>query len=205
MWYRCFFAIVFLFISYSGYSQWEYKKFFSNKISTTSSGEKIDASVWGDSRRIKTCPELQYSWFSAGKVITTQGGYSGRLLNGPYMKYYSNKNLKEQGMYYKGIRDGRWTMWNANGSLNSITEWKKGLRHGNFFIFDSTGLLLRKGKYRKDKLYGSVYDMSVPDTITSVYYKRGKPIVRKSPFAKIEKLIPRFLIKKIKNKFHEEF
>jgi hypothetical protein len=36
-----------------------------------------------------------YYWYAANRIISTQGGYDGRLLSGSYISYYPNKGLKD--------------------------------------------------------------------------------------------------------------
>jgi antitoxin component YwqK of YwqJK toxin-antitoxin module len=71
--------------------------------------------------------DLFYYWYNASHVHSTQGGYSGQLLNGLYTEYYPNRNLKEQGVFKKGLKDGLWKSWNKDGTLNRVTSWNKGL------------------------------------------------------------------------------
>jgi antitoxin component YwqK of YwqJK toxin-antitoxin module len=70
---------------------------------------------------------LFYYWYTAGSIHFTQGGYSGKLLNGTYTEYYLSKNLKQQGTYKKGLKDGIWQSWNDDGTLNARSKWKNGL------------------------------------------------------------------------------
>ena len=68
-----------------------------------------------------------YYWYSSNGIHSSQGGYSGKLLNGWYNAYYLNKNLKEQGIFKKGLKDGIWKNWKEDGTLSLVTRWKKGL------------------------------------------------------------------------------
>ncbi len=72
-------------------------------------------------------PDLFYYWYSTNIIHTTQGGFSGKLLNGLYTEYYLNKNLKEQGNFKKGLKDGQWKTWNEDGTLVKITAWNDGV------------------------------------------------------------------------------
>jgi MORN repeat protein len=70
---------------------------------------------------------LLYYWYYADAIHTSQGGYSGKLLNGSYMEYYPDKNLKEQGYFKKGLKDGDWKSWDDSGKIISETNWKNGI------------------------------------------------------------------------------
>ena len=74
--------------------------------------------------RIKTA--CFYYWYSGNAIHSSQGGYSGRLLNGRYNEYYLNNNLKEQGNFNKGLKDGLWKSWNESGALSQVSNWKNG-------------------------------------------------------------------------------
>jgi hypothetical protein len=71
-------------------------------------------------------PDRTYYWYDAGTIQATQGGFSGKLLNGSYDQYYRDKSLKEQGAFHKGLKVGTWKNWNRDGSLATITKWDKG-------------------------------------------------------------------------------
>jgi hypothetical protein len=71
-------------------------------------------------------PGRFYYWYSAGAIHSTQGGFSGKLLNGQYTEYYPDRNLKEQGNFKKGVKDGLWHSWNADGTLSATVTWRRG-------------------------------------------------------------------------------
>ncbi|MET3981628.1 antitoxin component YwqK of YwqJK toxin-antitoxin module [Mucilaginibacter sp. UYP25] len=118
-------------------------------------------------------PGRIYFWYSAGKILHTQGGYSGKLLNGLYRSYYSNKNLMEEGAFSKGLQDGNWKKWNLSGLLTEVTIWQKGIQNGPFQTFDSTGLILTSGSYSKGLLDGQFKRHVTGDSVVTSYYKNG--------------------------------
>ena len=73
-----------------------------------------------------TKPDLFYYWYEANAIHSTQGGFSGKLLNGQYNEYYLNKNLKVQGGFKKGLKNGEWKSWNEDGTLAGSSTWKNG-------------------------------------------------------------------------------
>lgn len=79
----------------------------------------------GDNPSVK--PGLFYYWYSANAIHATQGGFSGKLLNGRYTEYYLNKNLKEQGAFKKGLKSGTWRTWNEDGTVSQVSNWEKGV------------------------------------------------------------------------------
>jgi hypothetical protein len=77
--------------------------------------------------KLKPNAVFLYYWYSSNKIHSTQGGFSGRLLNGAYTEFYLTRNLKEQGTFDKGLKNGTWKNWDEEGKLVKTTHWKKGL------------------------------------------------------------------------------
>jgi len=118
-------------------------------------------------------PGKTYFWYSSGRIQHTQGGYSGKLLNGVYKSYYLNKNLMEEGFFHKGLRHGNWKKWDASGILTETSTWENGLQNGPFQNFDSTGRVLTSGRYRKGQINGTLIRFITQDSTVSTYYKNG--------------------------------
>jgi antitoxin component YwqK of YwqJK toxin-antitoxin module len=120
-----------------------------------------DKTIQADLKPVASDPEMktdrQYYWYSGNTVHATQGGFSGRLLNGLYEEYYLNKNLKEMGNFKSGLRDGIWRNWNENGTLLEFYTWKKGIRSGKYSLFDEHGNIKQSGAYQ-----GGVIAMDKP-------------------------------------------
>jgi antitoxin component YwqK of YwqJK toxin-antitoxin module len=98
---------------------------------------------------------LFYYWYEANVIHNTQGGFSGKLLNGSYIEYYPNKNLKEQGTFKKGLKTGAWKSWNEDGTLAINSIWKNGI--------------LLSGKkapiWKRLNIFRKKYDHSAVDTL----------------------------------------
>ncbi|HZX59368.1 MAG TPA: hypothetical protein VFE54_11605 [Mucilaginibacter sp.] len=77
--------------------------------------------------KITEKPTLFYYWYEANQIHTTQGGFSGKPLNGQYIEYYPDKNLKEEGYFKRGLKNGPWKSWNEDGTLAVSSTWKNGL------------------------------------------------------------------------------
>jgi len=79
----------------------------------------------------KTEPKVKndryYYWYFNNKIHSTQGGYNGQLLNGHYIAFYPDKNLKEEGYFKRGLKDGEWKNWNPKGDLTAVTTWNEGI------------------------------------------------------------------------------
>jgi hypothetical protein len=117
--------IVLLLISCAAYAQ-DYPDYGLTKMRLTDSGRVTELEI----NPIDHVPSIKtglfYYWYSANQVHSTQGGYSGQLLNGLYTEYYRNKNLKEQGVFWRGLKDGVWKTWNQDGTLKQVIAWHEG-------------------------------------------------------------------------------
>jgi antitoxin component YwqK of YwqJK toxin-antitoxin module len=97
------------------------------KVRINEADKTIVAEIGGTDIHPSAKPNLSYYWYSANQIHSTQGGFSGTLLNGQYTEYYLNKNLKEQGAFKKGLKDDVWKSWNEDGTLKQTVNWHKGL------------------------------------------------------------------------------
>jgi antitoxin component YwqK of YwqJK toxin-antitoxin module len=117
--------IFFCFLCYSAYPQ-KLPDYGLNKVRITQPDKIIVAEIEPVSSVPSVKSNLFYYWYNANIIHTSQGGFSGKLLNGLYTEYYTNKNLKEQGHFKKGLKDGVWKSWNDDGSIAVVTTWKSG-------------------------------------------------------------------------------
>lgn len=90
-----------------------------------------------------------YFWYKSQKVIITQGGSSGQLLNGKFEAYYDNKQLSKKGSFEKGLKDGEWFYWRQDGSLIHTEHWKKGIKFGLETFYDEKGKVIETIDYNK--------------------------------------------------------
>jgi hypothetical protein len=118
-------------------------------------------------------PSNFYYWYGAGTIHQTQGGYSGKLLNGKYSEYYPSKNLKEQGSFKKGLKNDVWESWDENGNLKELYTYRNGEKTGLFNLYDEKGARTQTGTYNKNLLNGKV-TFYTKDSTKIVRYKDGK-------------------------------
>lgn len=114
-----------------------------------------------------------YTWYSANQINATQGGYSGKLLNGLYTAYYLSKNLSQQGVFKNGLHKGSWKQWYSNGNLKEIINWKAGIKTGHFKQFNDKGEITQTGNYTNGLLNGKITTYLTKDSITVNRYKKG--------------------------------
>ena len=99
-----------------------------DEISIIDSTQEIRAQVLAYKTDPKIKNDRYYFWYLKNIIHSTQGGYSGQLLNGHYVAFYPDKNLKEQGNFKNGLKNGEWKSWNPKGDLTSVTEWNEGVQ-----------------------------------------------------------------------------
>jgi len=144
-----------------------------------------DKTIQAELRPITTDPEMEtdrlYYWYSGNNIHSTQGGFSGRLLNGQYSEYFANKNLKEMGVFKKGLKYGIWRSWTENGTLIQFYTWEKGLKTGKFSVFDERGIVKQSGTYHHNLLEGPVKTYNEKNQVTIVNYHEGMIVAAYSP------------------------
>jgi antitoxin component YwqK of YwqJK toxin-antitoxin module len=118
--------IICLFISGSVYAQ-KLPDIGLNRVRIIEADKTILAEINPISSVPSPKTNLFYYWYNANTIHSTQGGFSGTLLNGQYTEYYLNKNLKEQGIFKNGLKNGVWKSWNEDGMLSQTIKWKNGL------------------------------------------------------------------------------
>jgi antitoxin component YwqK of YwqJK toxin-antitoxin module len=131
-----------------------------------------------------------YYWYTGNQLNITQGGYSGRLLDGDFKSFYAHKNIKEQGEFKKGLKSGNWKSWYPNGVLQQKVAWSSGDKDGAFQEFDARGELLREGLHKANELHGRTTVYHGKDSVAYLYYKKGKLINKESNF--LNKWIDKF-------------
>lgn len=118
----------------------------------------------------------KYAWFSGNQIRWTQGGYSGRLLDGIYNEFYDTKGLKTQGTFEMGLKTGKWKNWGEDGILDSIVNYSSGNANGRFEKYDQEGILSERGSYRNGQLDGKLEKRVSADSIQVIRYKKGKVV-----------------------------
>lgn len=119
-------------------------------------------------------PFKKYYWYSDNRIQITQGGFSGKLLNGSYCDFYLNNNLKEKGTFKLGFKEGEWGLWTVDGILIQKFNYRNGILNGHFMKYDQMGNLLQTGSYRAGKMHGQFKTYYSPDSISVIEYKNGK-------------------------------
>ncbi|MES2807017.1 MAG: hypothetical protein V4619_00220 [Bacteroidota bacterium] len=171
--------IVFLILITCGFSAWAQKMpdFGTNRVRISADDKIIQAELLPVKSDPDTETDRLYYWYGSNKIHITQGGFSGRLLNGQYIEYYLNKNIKEEGRFVKGLKEGVWKNWTENGVLQQSFTWKKGIKQGEFIAFDNKGAIRQQGKYNVNLLNGTVKTIDTTGKLSFTRYRDGKVIV----------------------------
>jgi hypothetical protein len=145
-----------------------------NRVRIADTSKMTVAEIIPVERSIRAAAADTYYWYGANQIQHTQGGYSGKLLNGLYTEFYLNKNLKEEGRYQEGLKSGTWKEWRADGSLIRSTGWKAGNQSGLFLQYDENGRLISEGYYSKGLPEGVFHYYRTADSASTEYYHHGK-------------------------------
>ena len=126
---------------------------------------------------VRTRPDRTYYWYKSDTILSTAGGYDGRLLDGSYTVFYPDNNLEEKGTFVKGLRAGEWTSWYPGGIIRSVFHWEAGLKSGQFTEYDRSGRKTREGRFKNNALSGEIKEYSADGKVHTTRYKEGIPVV----------------------------
>ncbi len=177
-----FLIMAFILVANLAMGQYSTKDFLTHKVIVNHNDYTIVAYV-KPTNKIYVESDRLYYWFSTNLIKSTQGGYSGKLLNGRYQEFFLNKNLKELGAFRAGLKTGKWKSWDDAGKLKEEYYWDSGKRNGTYAKYDSLGRQREKGKYRNDLLNGKQTVM-IGDSTKITYFKKGKPTAEPHFFPK---------------------
>lgn len=155
----------------------------------------IKTNVLNSNKKIKAKANLIYYWYSANKIMETQGGFDGKILDGSFTSFYLSNNLKERGSFRKGLKHGEWLTWFEDGRIHEVRVWKNGVLYGECKTYNEKGELIKLWHVKNNQLHGyeAIYENG--KLITDHCYKKGKLLPEKE-----EKLCVSGKIKSIFNK-----
>lgn len=180
---------IFLFISlllttFNGTAQqYKEKKFFT--VYVKEEEYYVTAEVLSEAKTIGH-PDVnkEYYWYKSNNILSTKGGYDGKLLHGKYSSSYPNNNLREKGKYKMGLKEGEWIKWYDNGKIAEVSNWKHGAKYGRFQTFNVKQELTQTSHYNNDKLNGEVVTYDSGKVISKKKYKNGVEIIPKEKIVK---------------------
>jgi antitoxin component YwqK of YwqJK toxin-antitoxin module len=135
-----------------------------------------------ESQLKKYDPDKNYYWFKSQKVLVTQGGSSGSLLDGLYESFYKNNQLAEKGLFKKGLKEGVWTSWNPKGVLIHQEKWSKGRQVGKQVYYSENGIIQKTVIYKSNQTQIIARDTTIikskKTVLTTINDSTGKLIAQ---------------------------
>ncbi len=119
----------------------------------------------------KTKTTKTYTWYKSGEIYKTEGAIGGIVLDGSFIKRYTDNQLAQKGIYKNGLKHGIWKTWYPNGKLQTSTAWKNGVKKGGYKAYSELGKPQVLGEYRNDKKQGKWIYLQEKDT---TFFKKGK-------------------------------
>ena len=112
----------------------------------------IQAGLQKEGMMIRPKIENTYYWYENGRINSSQGAYSGKLLHGNYREYdRSTKQLLVSGEMRKGLKEGKWLSWNESAQLQLVASYKRGKLKLKSDSTDTSGLFYKIRRLLKFK------------------------------------------------------
>lgn len=164
-----------------------------------------ETQVMSGRKKIRIAESVLYHWYSSNHIHMTRGGFGGKLLHGKYARFqYPGKGLLEQGEFWKGQKNGCWKSWYVNGEMKQSVRWKNGRMHGHFYEYDNAGGIIREGRYRKNKLHGSLKTHNSVDSLEIRRFRNGRLLNKSRGVPGLVRKLSRQLKSKLMRKKHAE-
>lgn len=100
-------------------------------------------------KKIRYKAARSYFWFHTQKLHITQNGAAGKVLHGPFTRFYHNGQLAEKGEFKHGLKKGVWRSWYPSGMVATEYHYRNGFKHGKYRVYDAQGFIVDYGRYRK--------------------------------------------------------
>ena len=117
-----------------------------------------------------------YFWTNGKVFQSTQGGFTGYLLHGPFERYSTEGILIEKGSFDHGIKDGRWTKWQTSGYLLEDCTYSKGDLDGMAVYYDKGGKVIKTAEFRDGSLHGDLIVYKSDTVFSHKVFRRGELI-----------------------------
>jgi len=81
--------------------------------------------------------------------------YADEVMEGEYVLYYDNGNIKEKGSYLNNIKNGLWTEYYTNGNVKSTIDFIEGNgMYKSFYNLSDSKIIFEDGFYSNDQRNG---------------------------------------------------
>lgn len=177
-------AILLLFVILNIFVGFSQKFEIENKFHIKQDNKSITFRVLDtdESQLKKYNSKKNYYWFKSQRILITQGGSSGSLLNGEYESFYKNNQLAEKGLFKKGLKHGAWRFWGTNGILIHQENWSNGIQIGKQLYYSDLGILEKTILYKSNQVQIIARDTTIVKTkktvLTTVKDSVGKLIMQ---------------------------
>jgi antitoxin component YwqK of YwqJK toxin-antitoxin module len=153
----------------------------TNSFTIAKADSVIKGSLATEQKRIAYDNTKYYHYLLNQEVKVTQGGASGKLLNGKYEVFDKQMSILKSGSLKDGLKIGEWKDWHTNGSLKRRVQYKRGVEHGHYFEYNSQGRLRITGKFKNGLKHGIAKELDVDGKVISyIIYKNGFIVPNKS-------------------------
>lgn len=152
--------------------------FYSMELTNTAYSEKISI-LRKTPNHVRLNSKKMYFWYLNNAVHTSLGGFSGKLLHGPYTSYYVNMNLRSNGVLKLGLKNKEWRSWYENGQLKSVEKWRKGLKFGKSVYFSMDGMDIMVVTFKKNLYHGKCIILHKNQKISIKKYRHGELVVKR--------------------------
>ena len=187
---KLFFSALFTILVSLSYSQKpiDYNKIKTFNIIVNYPDCTVKTQMLKDEKKIDANEDYVYHWYTSNKIMTTKGGYDGKLLHGYYHCFYLNNNLKESGEFKYGIKNGEWRYWFEDGKLKEIINWKEGKKNGKYKLYNQVGDLIAESNFKEDKMNGKFKSYSSGKLVETLKYKNGELVVKTTKVKKEKRI-----------------
>jgi len=167
--------VIFLSILQASFSQKLKLNTSQKEIVVTYADSTIKANISTVLKKINPKNNIEYTWYSSNSIKTNYGGFSGKLLDGPYQVFDLKNRLITQGRYLNGLRHGTWKFWLSDGTLSSLVPYIKGQKNGQAEYNNPEKNTTQIINFKKDLLNGwSVLTDNKKNYVEQTHYKSGK-------------------------------
>jgi hypothetical protein len=154
------------------------------KVYVNETNRTIKANILAKKSSFSADKNRTYFWYANNQILSTQGGFDGKLLDGAYSSFYLNNNLKESGKFKNGLKAGEWRTWYENGQLMERMHWKKGMRNRYYELHNEKGEKIMSSVYKNDQLNGKQIIYQSGKVVSSKKYKNGAEVIVKEKIKK---------------------
>lgn len=93
-------------------------------------------------------------YYSGTQLFKEEMTFREGILNGIYISYYKNGNIKRKGEYKDGKLNGSWQSWTSDGDKIYEVHYQNDTLSGNYISWYETGVIKERGEYAENRKKG---------------------------------------------------